>query len=104
MPILSSRVRIILALSPGSGFSSSLGSRLALEDPFACCSGCLFSSDSFRSLASSKAAMSSEVIAIAVGFRRSILAVKRYCNESKGRRDDGCVYLVEERRGRRCIT
>lgn len=83
MPILSSRVRTILALSPGSGFSSSLGSMLTLEVAFACCSGCLFSSDSLRSLASSKAAMSSEVIAIAVGFRRSILTVERYCNEPK---------------------
>lgn len=94
MPILSSRVRTILALSPGSGFSSSLGSMLTLEDPFACCSGCLFSSDSLRSLASSKAAMSSEVIAIAVGFRRSILAVERYCNGSKGELDDDCINLA----------
>lgn len=70
-PILSSRERTIRALSPGSGFNSSLGSKFGLELFFSC-SGCCFSS-CFRSRASSNAAMSSEEIVIAVGFRRSIL-------------------------------
>lgn len=71
MPILSSRDRTILALSPGRGFNSSLGSKLTLELLFPC-SGCWFCS-SLRSLASSNTAMSSEVIVIAVGFRRSMI-------------------------------
>ena len=72
-PILSSRDLTILALSPGRGFNSSLGSKLVFEPFFVLFWPLLFSCVSLRSRVSSKVARSSDVIAIAVGLRRSIL-------------------------------
>ncbi|KAL2869923.1 uncharacterized protein BJX67DRAFT_300098 [Aspergillus lucknowensis] len=68
MPMRSSRDRTILALSPGKGFNSSLGSRFT-RGPL--CDG-LFSRSSLRSRSSSNIVRSSDVIAIAVGLRRII--------------------------------
>ena len=85
IPIRSSRDRTILALSPGSGFNSSLGSKWALE-LFSIWAWLLFSLAVLRNRASSKAARSSDVTAIAVGLRRSIVGfwwtiVENKCNK-----------------------
>lgn len=82
IPILSSRDRTILALSPGKGFNSSLGSKCVFALPSSrdwllllLLFPLLFSWASLRRRASSKAARSSDVTAIAVGLRRSIFVV-----------------------------
>ncbi|XHG02790.1 hypothetical protein AWENTII_006120 [Aspergillus wentii] len=71
IPILSSRDLTILALSPGRGFNSSLGSKLVFELFFVLL-GSLSPSANLRSRVSSKLETSSDVIAMAVGLRRSI--------------------------------
>lgn len=68
IPNLSSLLRAILALSPGNGFISSFGSR---EVPVAF--WLVLESGLFSLRESSKAAMSSAVMVMAVGLRRSIV-------------------------------
>lgn len=74
VPIRSSRDLTILALSPGKGFNSSLGSKLA-GMRFCADSRPLFSRSNLRSRSSSKIVRSSDVIVMAVGFRRIIVKV-----------------------------
>ncbi|KAL1972133.1 hypothetical protein VTN31DRAFT_7352 [Thermomyces dupontii] len=80
-PILSSLDRTIRALSPGNGFNSSFGSYFLVVNSLSMYSGwpplpplpSRVSSSFLRRRASSNAVMSSGVIVMAVGFRRSIL-------------------------------
>ena len=80
IPIRSSRDRTILALSPGKGFNSSLGSKCVFALPSSrdwlllLLLPLLFSWASLWRRASSKAARSSDVTAIAVGLRRSMVS------------------------------